>query len=458
MNANDRHVLTQRLSEISTIMLVSAAILAPAIVFSASLPYFKLEQLLIPVVVIFYVGLLLAGIARTIRLNALFLVGLLYCLCNAISIWYGATILGHNVVTRDFYELPKVWLPVAFFTIGFESRLNEQSFRRLIAAFAAPVFLVCLYAWAQFAGLGFTYSLNSLYSSGGHIDLALQYARRVYATMGNPNALGQLMVFCSLLFLIAFLYRVRNRFVHLALCLSCVVTLVMTGSRFGLVSFAFGLLMIFALVSYSGRRELAKLAILTLFVPLFIWTYQTVATSNPRTLARYETLRSPLAIDSLRQRVDQLWKDEWNDFAESPLVGHGPAKSIFTLGYTDSEYLEVLRGVGVVGLMVFLGYYGVPLYLIAKGLRNARRNSVHSLSKIPATSVCTQFGLVLGILALIMNIPMSTFYNPFLQGFIWLWLGIGAGAARRFRSSAWEPSLARLRLRPRVNSNSEIMV
>jgi len=146
MKANDRLTLTQRLSEISTITLVSAAILAPAIVFSASLPYFKLEQLLIPVVVILYVWLLLAGIARTIRLNALFLMGLLYCFCNAISIWYGATILGHNVVTRDFYELPKVWLPVAFFTIGFESMLTEHSLRRLLAAFTLPVLLVCLYA------------------------------------------------------------------------------------------------------------------------------------------------------------------------------------------------------------------------------------------------------------------------------------------------------------------------
>lgn len=412
------------------IVLMSVAIAAPAIVLSSTLPYFRFEQLLIPVICIIYIWLLLAGVAQTVRLNALFAVGLLYCVCNAVSIWYGATILGHPTVGRDFYELPKVWLPVAFFTIAYESRLSEQSYRRLISVFSLPALLVSLYAWAQFARLGFTYSLNSFYSSGGHIDLALQYARRVYATMGNPNVLGQLMVLCSLLFLLAFLQRVGNRIVTLVLCMSCVVTLVMTGSRFGLVSLGVGFVMTFAVVSYSGRRRLAKLAILILFVPIFVWTYQSVATSNQRTLQRYETLRNPLAIDSLRQRVDQLWKDEWNDFAESPVVGHGPAKSVFTLGYTDSEYLEVLRGSGLLGFVIFLGYYAVPLYLIAKGLRNARRNSLHATTAVPATTVCAQFGLLLGVLALVMNIPMSTFYNPFLQGFVWLWFGVGAAAAR----------------------------
>jgi O-antigen ligase len=250
--------------------------------------------------------------------------------------------------------------------------------------------------------------------------------------MGNPNALGQLMDWCLLLFLLAFLNRVGNRMANLLLASACVITLVMTGSRFGLVAAALGVLIIAFLVSYSGRRELAKLGFLLVLVPIFVWTYQTVATSNRRTLERYETLRNPLEIDSLRQRVDQLWKDEWQDFVESPVVGHGPAKSVFTLGYTDSEYLEVLRGGGVLGLTFFLGYYFVPLYLIAKGLRASRYSAAAIAQRAPATLVCAQFGILLSLLALFMDIPMSTFYNPFLQGFLWLWLGVSAGASAHF--------------------------
>jgi hypothetical protein len=429
MDALDRNLLAQRLSELTVVVMVSATVIAPAIILSSDLPFIKVEQLLIPVIAVIYLLLLLAGVSCKIRLNALFFVGVLFSICNTISIWYGVTILGHPIVGRDFYELPKAWLPVAFFTIGYECRLSEQSYKRLVATFSAPVFLVCLYAWAQFMNLGFAYKLNPLYSSGGHIDLALQYAKRVYATMGNPNVLGQMMVFCSLLFLLAFLNGTGSRIINLSLTPACVVTLVMTGSRFGLIALALGLLVVAILVSYSGRRDLAKLGLLVLFVPIFFWTYQTVATSNRRTLERYETLRNPLEIDSLRQRVDKLWKEEWRDFAESPIVGHGPAKSVFTLGYTDSEYLEVLRGQGVVGLFFFLGYYTVPLYLIVRGLRRSRSQFSRIPSCEPATLTCAQFGILVGVLALFMNIPMSTFYNPFLQGFIWVWLGISASAA-----------------------------
>ena len=435
MNEIDRNLLTQRLSEFAMIAMLSCAIIAPAIVFSSALPFFKVEQLLIPVFGFVYLWMVLVGIARPVRPNALFLVGLLYCLCNVISIWYGATVLGHPVVLRDFYELPKVWLPVIFFTFGYESRLSEESCRKLILAFSIPVLLICFYAWAQFANLGFTYKLNAFYSSGGHIDLALRYARRVYSTMGNPNALGQLMDLCALLFLLAFLYRVGNRMVNLLVALACVITLVMTGSRFGLVAAALGLLLTAVLVSYAGRRELAKLGLLLAFLPVLVWVYQAVATSNQRTLERYETLRNPFEIDSLRERVDLLWKEEWRDFAESPVVGHGPAKSVFTLGYTDSEYLEVLRSQGLLGLVFFLCYYLAPLYLIVKGLRAYRARAALSSTRSPATIVCVQFGVIVGVLALFMNIPMSTFYNPFLQGFFWLWLGVSSQAAKALQFS-----------------------
>jgi O-antigen ligase len=435
MNEIDRKLLTQRLSEFAMIAMLSSAVIAPAIVFSSALPFFKVEQLLIPVFGFVYLWMVLVGIARPIRLNALFVAGFVYFLCTIISIWYGATVLGHPVVLRDFYELPKVWIPVIFFTFGYESRLSEESYRKLILAFSFPVVLICLYAWAQFANLGFTYKLNAFYSSGGHIDLALRYARRVYATMGNPNALGQLMDLCALLFLLAFLYRVGNRMVNLLVAFACVITLVMTGSRFGLVAAALGLLLVAILVSYAGRRELAKLGLLLAFLPVFVWVYQAVATSNRRTLERYETLRNPLEIDSLRERVDLLWKVEWRDFAESPVVGHGPAKSVFTLGYTDSEYMEVLRSQGLLGLVFFLGYYLVPLYLIVRSLRAYRARAKLISTQCSATIVCAQFGVIVGVLALFMNIPMSTFYNPFLQGFLWLWLGVSAQAAKALRFS-----------------------
>jgi O-antigen ligase len=430
MNSPDQAKLRQGLAEFCMIAMFCISVTLPAITLSSSLPYFKAEQLLLPFIVIVYIWMLLAGIARKIRFNGLFLVGLCYCVSSVISIWYGAAVLGHDVIVRDFYELPKLWLPVAFFTLAYEAELTEDSLRRLLQFLAFAVLLVCVYAWCQWIGLGFTDRLNLYYSSGGHHDVNLRYGRRVFSTVGNPNVLGELMTWCVVAFTLAFLFRGGNRFFNAFVALACLVTLVMTGSRFGLLTVALGLVFIAFLLISLGRGAAGKAALLFLLVPVFVWTYSTVATSNKRTLERYQTLERPLEVDSLRQRVDDLWQDEWNDIAESPIIGHGPAKAVFTLGYSDTEYLGVAREKGVVGLLAFLGYYLFPLSLIRRGLRAAKSVEPSVLDRIPATLLTVRLGYYMIVLALIMNIVLSTFYSPMLQGFLWLWMGISARSAK----------------------------
>jgi O-antigen ligase len=430
MNDTDKLKLRQWLAQATVIPIMCISVTAPAISLTPALPYFKAEQFMLPVVFCIYVWLLLAGITKTVHFNGMFLTGFLYCVSNAISIWYGADILGHSVILRDFYELPKVLLPVAFFTLAYEAELSERSLRRLLLFFSIAILPVCFYAWSQFAGLSFTYKLNSYYSSGGHIDLALEYAHRAYATMGNPNVLGQLMTWCVLLLVLAALFRVGNRYANLLIAFACLITLVMTGSRYGILNVSIGILFVFGIASLTGQRRLFQVGLLLLLVPLFIGIYQTVATSNRQTLARYQTLQNPLQIDSLRQRLDSVWQEEWGDFTKSPIVGHGPAKTIYNTGFADSEYLGVLREKGLIGLFLFLGYYIYPLYLIRKGQRAARLCGDSMANESPATLMAVHFTMIMGVLALIMDLGMSTFYSPFLQGFLWLWLGIGARAAK----------------------------
>ena len=429
MNKNDRSHLQQWFAQASIITLICVSVTVPAITITQALPFFKVEQLLLPLIFLIYGWLLLAGVVRRVGWNAMLLVGLMYCICNAISIWYGAELLGHPVILRDFYELPKVWLPVAFFIVAYEAELSEVALRRLIRVFSFSILGVCLYAWAQFAGISFTYKLNPYYSSGGHIDQALQYAGRVYATMGNPNVLGQLMTWCVVLFVLATLYRVGSSLWNILIASACLITLAMTGSRFGLLTVCVGVLLILGIVSSSRRRGMLQISLLLVLVPLFAFAYQTVASSNRRTLERYQTLRDPLNIDSLRQRVDDLWRDQWDDFTKSPFLGHGPAKALDRLGYSDSEYLAGLKEKGILGLAVFLGYYLYPLYRLRKGQRAAFALANTLIESAPATVLSVHFGLIIGLLALITNIPMATFYTPFLQAFLWLWLGVGARSA-----------------------------
>src|SRR5689334_21451838 len=196
--------LPQVLAQVAVISPIVLSIAAPpAIMWDPNSFYLKWEVALLPVIFLVYTWLFLTGLVRGIQLNGMFAVGALYSIAVALSIWYGSVLLGQTMIFRDFYEFPKLWLPVAFFTLAYEARLSEVALRRLVGFFAAALMVICLYAWGQWAGLGFASWLDSVYVAPEHTQAGLQYARRVYSTMGNPNLLGMLMTWSTAAFLLA---------------------------------------------------------------------------------------------------------------------------------------------------------------------------------------------------------------------------------------------------------------
>jgi hypothetical protein len=427
-------MLARWTGEIAIISLICISIIAPPVVLSGSLPWVKAEHLMLPVVFAVYGWLLLAGHVRTIRLNGMFPIAAIMCFSIAISIWYGSSILGQTVILRDFYDIPKACLPAIFFTIAYEAELSEESLRRLLSYLAATVFLICAYGWAQFADLGPTHFLNQFYSGGEHIDGGLQRYHRVYSTMGNANVLGQLMSWSVVTFTMAALFRVGSRIRNIALAFACVVTVAMTASRYGLLTTCFGIVMVFLIPSSPVIQRVKRAGLLLLILPIFAWAALAVATTFTSTVDRFEALQHPLEVKSLRQRTEGLWRDAGNDIVESPFVGHGPAKTIFTGIWTDSEYLDILKEEGILGLMPYLAYYLFPLYLIWKGLRAAGKLAAYE-DAIPATFLTLRLSFVFVVTALLMNIGMTTFHNLILQAFLWLWLGLGARSAKFFMES-----------------------
>lgn len=419
-----------RLAQSSLIAMVCLSVTAPVITVSSALPWFRIEQLALPAIVLSYLWLLLVGEARPVRPNWMFLIGVVYAICVSVSLLYGWVFLGHTVIVRDLYEIPKVFFPVVFFMLGLETDLTESSLRKLLGYFSLAMILVCLYAWAQWMDIGVSHTLANFYSGGAHDEGSLSHYRRVYSTMGNPNVLGQLMTWAIAGFTLAALLGVGNRLLNLVMTLACLVTLAMTGSRYGLLDTgaALGLLILLPSI-FRGRRR-ASLALLLVLLPLFAGVVLFVAKSNRATGDRLQTLRNPLTTDSLSDRVNDLWRDAGEEFIESPFLGHGPAKTIFSGIFTDSEYLDVLKEFGGIGFLVYLAYYVYPARVLWKGLRRTAKSEPELESRIPATFWALHLSFIMTITALIMNIGMSSFYNLPLQGFLWMWMGIGAAAAR----------------------------
>lgn len=429
--AEEQPRIAARVGQFAVTALVILCITAPAITISSSLPWFKAEQLAVPVFAAVYGWLLLAGRAAPLRMNGLWIAGGLYLVCNLISLAYGWAFLGHEVIVRDFYEFPKILLPVAFYTMGRETPMTEAGLLRLRRWMIAAVAVICAYAAAQWLNLGISQTLANYYSGGEHIEGALSHYRRVYSTMGNPNVLGQLMTWSIAMFALAVLYRIGSMAVNFTVMLASSVTLVMTGSRYGLINTGVAFAVIFLLPGVFRRKRKAPLTLLLVLLPLFAGVTFYLVGRNQTTLDRIVTLSNPMQADSLRTRLDLLWQDAEREIAQSPLFGHGPAKTIFSGIVTDSEYLDVLKEFGFVGFFVYLTYFGVPLAALWKGLRRGSRAGSSGGDVWAASLWITRVGFLMGLTALLMNIGMSTFYNASLQGFLWLMLGIAVRASQK---------------------------
>ncbi len=418
-------------AQVGVTSIICLSILFPAIPLTSELSL-KIEQLLAVVIVGVYGWLLLAGIVRPIRLNAMFLIAALFAFSISLSMWYGSQVLGHNLIFRDYFEPPKMFLIALYFTISYEAELSEASLQRLLNFLSIAVVLIAVYGWGQFFDLGFTYKLNPYFSGGLHHELGLEHHHRVYATMGNPNVLGEVLSWCLVLYTMAFLFKVGSPFRNAGTAFLCLLTSVMTASRYSLLASVFG----FALVILTSagalrRRATQLLVILFVLLPLFTWTFLTVELKNRSTFERFSALKHPMEVDSLQERFNKVWIEGVFYFEKSPLLGNGPAKGLFLDSYDDSEYLAILKRYGILGLMPYLAFFLFPLFLLWRGLRAILGRAGPLLEqRLPLSSLIARFGFAMALMAIVMNVGMSTFTSDTLQGFTFLWFGLACRCAK----------------------------
>ena len=423
-----RTAVAKFLAETSLILLVCACVLAPNVTLRPTWPFVRTETLMLVFFVVVYGWLLLAGLAKPFRPNAFYGIGLLFSVCTTVSVVYGTAILNHELLYRDLFEIPKAYYPVAFFAFAYEAEISEKGLARLLNYYAVAAALVCLYGWAQFLRLGIANRFNPYYTDFGHNYLALVKYNRILSTMANPNCLGQLMSWTLCIYLLAFLFDVGSRARNVGISLMCVITVALTGSRYGLLASALGLFLIMWL-SFSARSGVGKLIVLMLVVTLSYPVFIAVSKNSYWAAKRFEALKNPLQVDSVRGRLDVLWLDAGGYFLSSPWVGHGPVKKIFDGIYTDSEYLDILKWYGIAGLIVYLGYYFWPLHEIYKTLKRLPLADHQFEEQLKANLVILRAGFVIFILALFMNIGESTYWSFYLVGFLWTWCGLAVRAS-----------------------------
>jgi O-antigen ligase len=426
---NDATDLGRKFLRITVIPLMLISILAPVVRLRGEF-WLKPDELLLPVIALFYLWLMLAGRARPIPPNPMYAVALVFCACICLSLVYGTQVIGHPLLARNFFEFPKTVFPVLFFTLAYEADLSEKSLRTLAAILVPAVLLICLYAYGQWFNMGFTYFLQPYYSGGLHDEGSLSHYRRVYSTLSNPNTLAIFMTWVIAAFTLAALFRISRRLWMVLALIASLITLTMTGSRYGLIDTIFALILIFLLPAPTAKSKMERHTALLICIPLVLSVILVVAGTNRATLERFEMLQSPLRENSLRGRLDSAWPEAEGQFLQSPVFGHGPAKDLFT-NVTDSEYLVILKQFGIVGLIPYLCFYLVPLTMIWKGIKNVTRAGPQLEQKWRATYWGLCLGFLVPVTCLVMNIGMGSYYDTSLVAFTWMWMGIGASCANR---------------------------
>jgi len=420
--------IAKLLGEWGLVLMLCVAVLAPGITLTPTLPQFRAETLMLVAYWALFGWLLLAGFAKPVRFNAFYVIGFLFALSVTVSLIYGTRILNHELILRDFYEIPKCWMPVWFFTIAYEAEVSEKGLNRLLNYFAVAIVLVCLYGCAQFLNLGIAARLNPYYTDFGHNYEGLIRYNRIFSTMANPNALGQLLSWTLSIYVLAFLFGVGSRARNVCISVMCAATAALTSSRYALLASGLGLLIVMWL-SMSARRRRAKLIGLVIVLAVLVPVFALTAQSSYWGAGRLMQLNNPLQVDSLRGRLDVLWVDAADSFLSSPWVGHGPAKTMFANIFTDSEYLNVLKFYGVIGFVIYLAYYLWPLKEIFRGLKRLPYLSHRLEERLGATLLVMRAGFTIFCVALFMNLGEFTFYNAFLLAFLWLWGGLAVRAA-----------------------------
>jgi O-antigen ligase len=423
--------------ELSVLILMITCLLAPNVEFDPNL-ILPIEVLMLPVICYLYFLLACMDSVRPLRVGFLQVSGALFSLSVLVSMFYGSTFLNHEILTRDYYEVVKVLLPVLFFTIAYEADLDDRALRRLLALLSFATLLVCLYGWAQFLNVPGTDRLNSYYSSGGAHALGLELERRVYSTLANPNVLGQFLSCALICYVLKFLSKVGNRIGSAIIALTIASTLVLTGSRYALIVSAFGLLLVIQL-TFSGTEQIVKqLVSATLLLVVLICTFLVTknAASDSQAARRFQELSHPSEVQSLRDREDFLWLDALEYFESSPIFGHGPNKAIFTGVWTDSEYLDVLKSYGMTGLALYLTIHLWVLIQLWRGLRAQSMCGSRVRVLLSGELLLVRFGFFLILAGLAMNIGMATYFNSKFNTVFWLILGIAVRSAHRMTGAA----------------------
>jgi O-antigen ligase len=324
-------------------LLLVGSILFPWIPTVGTAPQLRLEWFIL------IAALLIFPISREVFTSKVAHWSAITFFAYAVSLLYGAAVMGVAINISDTTEMMKPLLYFMFYAFAASKRYTMAEYRGFLRVAMLSFCIAGSVTIIQFFSPESVAPIVRLWTDEDRIfDYALE---RATGTMGNPNDLGFLMVTGFALILFTLNDQIVPTKLSLLLLALTFFAVFATGSRTGMVMIASVILTYAYLAMKTSKATLVVIIILTLSV---FWLYQTVL-SNFATaeglVGRIQTFTT-LDADVAWQTRLLLASELMPIIADSLVFGHGPSKDSFLLGANiDNEYVLTLYRSGIVGLI-----------------------------------------------------------------------------------------------------------
>lgn len=301
-----------------------------------------------------------------------------------ISIMYAGVVLTIGVSIKDIFDAVKISvyaIIVLFFsTIKYVSEDDLKRITNTIILAGISMIVISIIQYATWpSGLG-SY-LAEIYSTPLMYERTYLHDYRVVATSIDPNIAAQIL---SIVFSIVLAMVVNGiyRFVNLILLIGIIGTIILTGSRTGIIAILVVLAMM-TLSTFQFKGLKVKFQLKNLLFPLaFIIVTLVILSSGLNNYASklqtiFEQGGNVQSDRSFMTRITVVWPQAISVWLSSPIWGLGPPKDSEIIGgiATDNGYLYTLVHFGLVGLIVLTLMY-LTMWKLASVVVNHSKNKI----------------------------------------------------------------------------------
>ena len=376
-----------------------------SVLFYPSIGIFRVEYVLVLVVIIFFGGAKIFGALRTFKFEIIMLLLLLFCSMLGLL---NQSITTGSVAHRDY---------MLIFRFGFY--LSMFLFSGIVC-YKLKNYEIDILSFYMFGSILFFVTLAQYYNLFGINQLIQPYApediermkilveqagwRRAVGTLGNPNYWGLLL--SMLACVVSYRLFWEKRWIYAPLLLGLLGSILLTGSRSALVAYLGALVVGGGLFFFAVNKKPSMVVAAFFAVLAVVAIVRLDFSSGVETSGRYSLDR----LDTLEMRV-AVWGRILDEMTERPIsfvVGQGTRKDANVVGYADNAYIKILREHGLVSLIPYLFLIGFMI-----------RRTLRLVKSIDDENRAWPGGLCLLLLAwAIFDLSADTWYGPRLMGVI----------------------------------------